>query len=78
MFSMKVVDRQKQITVHKPILRKVEEVRDLFQLAGDDLHLSSGHVVEILNDVIREQGGQRLGNRTAEEFEHVDQITGGA
>jgi hypothetical protein len=67
MYSLKVVNRQKQITVHKPILRKVEEVRDLFQLAGADLHVDAAVVVGILNDVIRAQGGQRLGAAEIQE-----------
>lgn len=41
--------------MHKAVLRKVKEVRDLLSLAGDDLHADAERASEVLTDILIDQ-----------------------
>lgn len=55
MYSLRIVDGRKVISVHKSVLRKVKEVRDLLSLAGDDVHVDAERVCEVLTDILIDQ-----------------------
>lgn len=66
MYSLKIVNGRKVITVHKAVLRKVKEVRDLLSLAGSDLHPDADRVRETLTDILIDQRAEVIVAQQAE------------
>jgi hypothetical protein len=57
------------------VLRKIEDVRDLFRLAGNDLHPMAIRVAEALTDVLIDQKAEVKHEHEEEEEEEALEAT---